>query len=83
MDHWRPPDPSKAHTYSFRDPATMRAPWPGWVIVTDDCRRECEELEAKGVTIVDPPVEMPWGMSALVADLYGNVHNLLEPHTPE
>jgi catechol 2,3-dioxygenase-like lactoylglutathione lyase family enzyme len=56
---------------------------PGWVIVTDDCRSECAQLEARGVKIVDPPMEMPWGVSALIADLYGNVHNLLEPRMPE
>jgi len=32
--------------------AQMIGRQPGWVIVTDDCRRECEELEARGVTAV-------------------------------
>jgi predicted enzyme related to lactoylglutathione lyase len=63
--------------------AQMIGNQPGFVLITDDCRKECEELESKGVKIVDPPMEMPWGISALVADLYGNIHNLLEPHVPE
>lgn len=63
--------------------AQMIGKQPGWVIVTDDCRKTCEALAAKGVAIVDPPMEMPWGVSALIADLYGNVHNLLEPTVPE
>jgi catechol 2,3-dioxygenase-like lactoylglutathione lyase family enzyme len=74
--HWGPGGDAEAR-------AEMIGKQPGWVIVTDDCRKECKELETKGVTIVDPPMEMPWGVSALVADLYGNVHNLLEPRTPE
>ena len=51
---------------------------PGFVIITDDCRGECELLSAKGVTIIEPPSQLPWGTSALFADLYGYVHNLLE-----
>ena len=52
---------------------------PGFVMITDDCRGECERLKERGVAVVDEPMEMPWGVSALFADLYGNVHNLLEP----
>lgn len=52
---------------------------PGFVIVTDDCRGECEALSAAGVQVIDPPSQVPWGVSALFVDLYGYVHNLLEP----
>jgi predicted enzyme related to lactoylglutathione lyase len=52
---------------------------PGFVMITEDCRGVCERLKQKGVNVVDEPMEMPWGVSALFADLYGNVHNLLEP----
>ena len=54
---------------------------PGFVIITDDCRGECEALTARGVQVIDPPSQMPWGVSALFVDLYGYVHNLLEPAT--
>lgn len=50
----------------------------GLVIGVDDCEGTVEELRARGVEIVDEPMEMPWGVSALVADLYGNTHNLVE-----
>lgn len=52
---------------------------PGFVIVTDDCRREAAELASRGVTIVSEPEEMPWGISAVFLDLYGHSHNLLQP----
>ena len=52
---------------------------PGFVLVTDDCRRDCEAMAAKGVNVIDVPKELPWGISALFVDLYGYVHNLLEP----
>lgn len=34
---------------------------------------------ARGVTFLSPPEEVPWGVSAVFVDLYGTVHNLLEP----
>lgn len=52
---------------------------PGFVIATDDCRGDCARLAANGVTIVSEPEELPWGISAMFADLYGHVHNLLQP----
>ena len=39
------------------------------MIATDDCGSECAEVEAKGVKILDPPMDMPWGVSALIGDL--------------
>ncbi len=52
---------------------------PGFVLVTNDCRGDCEAMAAKGVNVIDQPQEVPWGISALFVDLYGYVHNLLEP----
>jgi catechol 2,3-dioxygenase-like lactoylglutathione lyase family enzyme len=68
---------------SAEEQAQMIGKQPGWVIITDDCRAECEALEARGVKIVDPPVDLPWGVLAMIADLYGTVHSLLEPRQPE
>lgn len=48
------------------------------VLGTDSCRDDCEELEKRGVDIVDPPMEVPWGISAIIKDLYGNPYNLVE-----
>ena len=52
---------------------------PGFVLVTDDCKGDCEAMTAKGVNVIDAPKELPWGISALFVDLYGYVHNLLQP----
>ncbi|GAV22257.1 glyoxalase [Carboxydothermus pertinax] len=49
-----------------------------WVLLTSDCRKTCEELQARGVEVISPPQEVPWGVSALFKDLYGNVYNLVE-----
>lgn len=49
------------------------------VIRTDDCRETVEELRSRGVTVTSGLDEQPWGVSAVVEDLYGNPYNLLEP----
>lgn len=51
---------------------------PGLVLTSTDCRRDYEDLSAKGVKFISPPEEVPWGVSALFVDLYGYVHNLVE-----
>jgi catechol 2,3-dioxygenase-like lactoylglutathione lyase family enzyme len=51
----------------------------GFVLASTDCQGDCAALAARGVQVVDPPMEMAWGVSALIADLYGYVHNLVEP----
>lgn len=52
---------------------------PPLVFATEDCRDTVEELEARGVTITEEPVDLPWGTSAMVADPYGNEFNVMEP----
>jgi catechol 2,3-dioxygenase-like lactoylglutathione lyase family enzyme len=61
------------------DRANLIGKAPGFVLETTDCRKDYKELTAKGVDFIDPPMEMPWGVSALLVDLYGYVHNLVEP----
>src|ERR1700709_1811045 len=53
-----------------------------WVLETDDCRKDHEAMIARGVTFTSAPSEMPWGVSAVFEDLYGNRYNLLEPRAP-
>src|SRR5215470_12625428 len=48
-----------------------------WVVETDDCRKEHAAMAARGVKFRDEPHEMPWGVSAVFEDLYGNPYNLL------
>jgi catechol 2,3-dioxygenase-like lactoylglutathione lyase family enzyme len=51
---------------------------PGFVLASTDCRKDYEELTAKGVQFTSPPEDLPWGVSALFVDLYGYAHNLVE-----
>ena len=50
-----------------------------WVLETADCRKAYNAMSASGVTFREPPSDMPWGVSAVFEDLYGNKYNLLQP----
>jgi catechol 2,3-dioxygenase-like lactoylglutathione lyase family enzyme len=50
-----------------------------WVVETDDCRKDHAAMAGKGVVFREPPSDMPWGVSAVFEDLYGNKYNLLQP----
>ncbi len=51
----------------------------------DDCAATIAELEAKGVEVINPPEERPYGVEALIRDNTGNWLVLVEPRswTPE
>ena len=49
------------------------------VLNTDDCRGDMARLAANGVEIVEVPAEVPWGVSGVIRDLYGNPYNLVGP----
>jgi catechol 2,3-dioxygenase-like lactoylglutathione lyase family enzyme len=49
-----------------------------WVVETDDCRKDYAAMMAKGVKFRGEPEDLPWGVSAVFEDLYGNPYNLLE-----
>lgn len=48
------------------------------VLGTNDCRGDCRRFAEAGVTITDEPSELPWGVSAIIRDLYGNPYNIIE-----
>jgi len=48
------------------------------VLATADCRDTVRTLESRGVKILTQPEDFPWGVSAVFADLYGNLYNLVE-----
>ena len=50
----------------------------GGVLMTDDCRREYEELKGRGVTFVREPNEMPYGIEAVFTDDSGNFYSLTQ-----
>ena len=45
----------------------------------DDCRKTVDELEGKGVEVVMPPADRPYGVEAVVRDNCGNWLVLVEP----
>jgi len=49
-----------------------------WVFAVDDCRMTCDQLRKKGVEILQEPEELPYGVEAVFADLYGNMFVLTE-----
>lgn len=51
---------------------------PPLVLSTADCRATVAELESRGVTVTEEPEELPWGVSAMVADPYGNEFNVMQ-----
>jgi catechol 2,3-dioxygenase-like lactoylglutathione lyase family enzyme len=50
------------------------------VLETDDCRRDHDELKAKGVQFTREPKEMPYGVEALMRDDSGNFYSLTQRH---
>ncbi len=46
---------------------------------TDDCRKDYEELSAKGVEFVQEPSDRPYGVEAVMPDNSGNWLVLVEP----
>ena len=50
----------------------------GAVLDTDDCHKDYEELEARGVKFVREPKEMPYGIEALFRDDSNNFYSLTE-----
>jgi predicted enzyme related to lactoylglutathione lyase len=59
--------------------AAMVGKNPSIVFAVDDCRRTCTMLAERGVEIVSPPADQPYGVQAVVKDLCGNDLVLLEP----
>jgi predicted enzyme related to lactoylglutathione lyase len=49
------------------------------VLSSTDCISDMARLAREGVEIVGPPEEVPWGLSGVIRDLYGNPYNLVGP----
>jgi hypothetical protein len=45
---------------------------------TEDIFRDYKEMQAKGVNFILRPEEHPWGVTATLEDLYGNIINLVQ-----
>lgn len=55
---------------------------PPIVLRVSDCKATYEELKARGVEFVQPPVEYPWGVSTTFADPDGNLFSVNQPPAP-
>ena len=51
----------------------------GFGLHTDNCKKDFEELSAKGVEFVQEPAERPYGVEAVMRDNSGNWLVLVEP----
>ena len=49
------------------------------VLSSTDCIGDMARLAREGVEIVGPPEEVPWGLSGIIRDLYGNPYNIVGP----
>ena len=49
------------------------------VLGSDDCVGDMQALATSGVEIVDAAAEVPWGISGIIRDLYGNPYNIVGP----
>lgn len=52
---------------------------PTMVFQVDDCEETVETLHDRDVDVLSEPEAVEWGISAIIADLYGNPINLVEP----
>ena len=50
-------------------------------LYTDDFQRDYERYRSRGVEFVRPPKVEPYGTVAVFRDLYGNLWDLLQPHS--
>jgi predicted enzyme related to lactoylglutathione lyase len=69
--------------FSPEDAASLRTmlekgSMPGGVLRTDDCQRDFESLQAKGVTFLQEPADRPYGIEALFRDNSGNWFSLTQ-----
>ena len=46
---------------------------------TDDCRRDYQEMQGRGVRFTQEPRDEPYGTVAVFEDLYGNRWDLVQP----
>ena len=69
---------------SYNDPKSPQNRWqpgnnPSWTLLSDDVRKDSEELKSRGVKFVSEPAEYPWGIGSTFIDPDGNVFSLYQP----
>ena len=48
------------------------------ILASDDVTADCALFKERGVKIVDGPNQVGWGMTAIIADRYGNLYYLVQ-----
>lgn len=51
---------------------------PGLLFKVDDCKKTCTKMKKNGVKVLKEPFTAPFGIQAVIADLYGNPLVLIE-----
>ena len=62
-----------------RDLITKGAMGGRFILRTEDCRKTCAELEARGVELAQQPDERFYGIDAAVRDPSGNEWRVVQP----
>ncbi|HEX2977680.1 MAG TPA: VOC family protein [Candidatus Babeliales bacterium] len=47
-------------------------------MITDNCKKDYEEMKSRGVEFIMEPTTEEWGTQAVFKDLYGNMFNMVE-----
>jgi predicted enzyme related to lactoylglutathione lyase len=74
-----PPMMSEETTAEVRSLLTKGAMGLAFIMTTDDCRKTCAELEAKGVDVTQEPTEQPYGIDCGIRDPFGNAIRITQP----
>ena len=63
------------------DWARLGKQFPGMTLTlfTDDIEATVAQLKANGVELLEPVRRAPWGIQTVIADLYGNIFDVLQP----
>jgi predicted enzyme related to lactoylglutathione lyase len=77
----RPGSPmmSEETAVEIRSLLTKGAMGLAFILTTDDCRKTCEQLKAKGVEVTQEPTEQPYGIDCGIRDPFGNAIRITQP----
>lgn len=75
----KPGPPLSAEAAAFIEGQLAKGDMGGLGLRVDDCKKTCEELQAKGVSFVQEPSDRPYGVEAVIRDVSGNWLVLVEP----
>jgi predicted enzyme related to lactoylglutathione lyase len=74
-----PPSMDEASGEKLRELITKGA--AGWIgFYTDDCLKTFEDLKAKGVEMIQEPVEQEYGTDFAIRDPFGNQIRIVQPN---